>query len=217
MLATHATSRACAALATVLALFLPAPAEASIGTSDLPGGFKFEIEVVAVNGSGCPDDNATVEHSPDNTIRIVYSSYAAAAGEGAKPTDFRKNCQIVLRVTVMDGMTYALTKTRSYGYAELADGTTGSYRVHRYFQGSPETEHVTSPFTGPYDGSWQDDGETGVAQQVWAPCGEDRYLNINTELRVVAKRSQPLSTLYLDSTVISPEDFRFKWCPGRGS
>src|SRR5688572_5117944 len=103
MLATRATSRACAALATVLALFLPAPAEATIGTSDLPDGFEFDVDTI--NGSGCPG-NATVERLPDKAIRIVYTSYAVAAGKGTMPTDFRRDCRINLRVTAPDGMTY---------------------------------------------------------------------------------------------------------------
>ncbi|GAA1919243.1 hypothetical protein GCM10009716_30030 [Streptomyces sodiiphilus] len=67
------------------------------------------IELVSVYGSGCPEGSAAVAVSPDNTaFTVTYSEYLAQVGVGAKPTDFRKNCQLNLAVRVPQGFTYAV-------------------------------------------------------------------------------------------------------------
>ncbi|GAB3965887.1 hypothetical protein GCM10027615_11920 [Plantactinospora veratri] len=48
--------------------------------------------------------------------------------------------------------------------------------------GSSSTAQTSHEFTGPYNGGWRTSDR--AAALVYAPCGEARNLNVNTELRV---------------------------------
>lgn len=62
---------------------------------------------------------------------------------------------------------------------------------------------MSHSFVGPYSDDWQTTDKTDVAALVYAPCGELRNLNVNTELRVGAGTSDPTETtsfMSMDST-----------------
>ncbi|MFD5101918.1 DUF4360 domain-containing protein [Streptomyces albidochromogenes] len=165
---------------------------------------KIVIEIATVNGSGCRQGTAAIAVSPDNTaFTVTYSDYLAQVGLGAKPTDFRKNCQLNLIVHVPHGFTYAVASADYRGYARLQPGATAVQKASYYFQGSPDTASRSHPYAGPYDNNWQATDETDWGQLVWAPCGVKRNFNINTELRVNAGTSDPTRTnsfIAMDST-----------------
>ncbi|MEV4437026.1 DUF4360 domain-containing protein [Streptomyces sp. NPDC049555] len=181
---------------------------------------RIVIDVVAVNGSGCPAGTAAVAVAPDNTaFTITYSNYLAQVGIGAKPTDFRKNCQLGLNVHVPQGFTYAISRADYRGFAHLERGATGMERAGYYFQGSPQTTAVSHRFGGPVTDNWQTSDVTDVDALVYAPCGVQRILNVNTELRVGAGTSDPSTTnsfMAMDSTdgsVNTLYHFAWKECP----
>jgi hypothetical protein len=180
---------------TVSAQASPAP--------DVPPD-KILIEPVTVNGSGCPSGTTAVAASEDNTaFTVTYSDYLAQVGVGSQPTDFRKNCQLSLRVTIPQGFTYAIARADYRGYAYLENGAGALERASYYFQGSPITTRRDHRFRGPYDNNWQASDVTEVGKLVWAPCGERHLFNINTELRVNAGTSDPATTtsfMTMDST-----------------
>ncbi|MET7418916.1 DUF4360 domain-containing protein [Dactylosporangium sp. NPDC005555] len=165
---------------------------------------EVSISVATANGSGCPDGTAAVDVSLDRrAFTITYSQYMAQVGVGTKPTDFRKNCQIALQVHIPNGFTYAIAEADYRGYASLAAGATGTAVASYYFQGNSQTARATHPFRGPLEDNWQTKDTVGVAALVFQPCGEQRNLNINTELRVNAGRSNPKKTtsfMAMDST-----------------
>ena len=162
------------------------------------------IDVVAANGSGCPDGTAVVAVSPDRTaFTVSYSEYLAQVGVGTKPTDFRKNCQLGLDVHIPQGFTYAIAEADYRGFAHLAPGAIGSETASYYFQGNPLTTRAAHVFAGGPDTDWQTKDTVAVTALVFEPCGEERNLNVNTELRVNAGRSNPRRTtsfLTMDST-----------------
>jgi hypothetical protein len=181
---------------------------------------KIVIDVVTVNGSGCPAGTAAIAVSRDNTaFTVTYSDYLAQVGLGAKPTDFRKNCQLSLGVHVPQGFTYAIAAADYRGFAHLEKGATGLERANYYFQGKPLTAYVNHPFAGPLNDDWQATDSVDIASLVFAPCGEERNLNINTELRVGAGQSDPAKTtsfMSMDSTDASISTiYHFAWkkCP----
>jgi hypothetical protein len=134
---------------------------------------------------------------------VTYSSYLAMVGVGSIPTDFRKNCQLNLRVHVPQGFTYAIAQADYRGFASLAGGATALERANYYFQGNSQTAFINHPFTGMLDDNWQTTDMVDVAALVFAPCGEQRNLNINTELRVALGTSNPAITtsfMSMDST-----------------
>jgi len=175
--------------------------------------------VVTVNGSGCPADTAAVAVASDNTaFTVTYSKYLAQVGVGATPTDFRKNCQLDLRVHIPQGFTYAITEADYRGFAHLENGASGMERANYYFQGMSQTARVTHVFNGPFSDDWQSTDRADVASLVYAPCGVDHNVNVNTELRVSRGTSDPETTSFMamDSTdggVNTVYHVTWKQCP----
>ncbi|GHC74347.1 DUF4360 domain-containing protein [Streptomyces cinnamoneus] len=199
---------------------LATPFSSEAAAEDVPPPDKIVIDVVSVNGSGCPAGTANVTVSPDNTaFTVSYSNYVAQVGVGAKPTDFRKNCQLGLNVHVPQGYTYAIARADYRGFAHLERGATGMERASYYFQGMSQTTSVSHRFAGPLSDNWQASDVTDAAALVYAPCGVQRILNVNTELRVSAGSSDPSTTnsfMAMDSTdgsVNTLYHFAWKECP----
>ncbi|MFF4223671.1 DUF4360 domain-containing protein [Streptomyces abikoensis] len=205
-----------AAVALLGASFSPQAAAAS----KAPPPDRIVIDVVAVNGSGCPAGTTAVAVAPDNTaFTVSYSNYLAQVGVGSKPTDFRKNCQLGLNIHVPQGFTYAISRADYRGFAHLESGATGLEKASYYLQGQSQTSSASHRFAGPVSDDWQTSDVTDVASLVYAPCGVQRILNVNTELRVSAGSSDPSSTnsfLAMDSTdgsVNTLYHFAWKECP----
>src|ERR1043165_583151 len=93
------------------------------GWPSTPPPDKIIIDVATVNGSGCRPGTAAVAVSEDNeAFTVTYSEFMAQVGVGAQPTDFRKNCQISLKVHVPQGFTYAIAQADYRGFAHLESG-----------------------------------------------------------------------------------------------
>jgi hypothetical protein len=192
----------------------------SQGHFDNPPLDEIVIDVVTVNGSGCPFGTAATAVSPDNkAFTVTYSEYLAQVGPNAKPTDFRKNCQLALVVHVPQGFTYAIAQADYRGFAHLEEGATGMEKASYYFQGMSQTTPISHSYSGPISDNWQATDKVDVAQLVYKPCGEERNFNINTELRVSAGSSDPTKTtsfMTMDSTdgsINTIYHFAWKRCP----
>jgi Domain of unknown function (DUF4360) len=200
----------CAALGMAATALVAAPAQAIVLDLPVPPpNDKIVIDVVTINGSGCPAGSASIAMSPDNTaFTVTYSKYQALVGVGATTTDARKNCQINLVVHVPTGFTFAITSVQYRGYHKLAKGSTAVQRANYYFQGQKETAYASHTYSGPskdqdFGDNWQSNDEVPIAALVWSPCGALRNLNINTELRVAAGSSdvkKTTSLIAMDST-----------------
>ncbi len=209
------TTLAAATMAMSTIVFPPGGAP-----GDTPPPDHITIDVVTVNGSGCRAGTAAVAVSPDNkAFTVTYSEYMAQVGVGAKPTDFRKNCQLNLRVNVPQGFTYGIAQTDYRGFGHLERGATGTERANYYFQGMSETTKKTHTWKGPLSDDWQATDKVEIAAIVYHPCGERRNFNINTELRVSAGSSDPKKTtsfMAMDSTdgaINTTYHFSWKRCP----
>jgi hypothetical protein len=198
------------------ALAMAAPSSLIIQTPlDAPPTDKMVIEVVTVNGTGCPIGTAAVAVSPDNTaFTVTYSEYVAEVAPGLPASASRKNCQLNLNVHVPSGFTYAINQTDYRGYASIAAGATATERASYYFQGSTATGAITNTIVGPYEDVWQYTDYVAVASMVWRPCGGDqRNLNINTSLVVSKGRSGTANSyMVMDSTDGSLSTiYHFNW------
>jgi hypothetical protein len=187
---------------------------------DDPPDDKIVIDVVTVNGSGCPAGTAAVAVSSDNTkFTVTYSDYVALVGVGAGPLDFRKNCQLNLVVHVPQGFTYAIAQADYRGYASLQPGASFTERASYYFQGMSQTTPISHSYSGEMDDNWQTTDQVEVTQLVYKPCGEERNFNINTELRVNAGTSNTGTTTSFVTMDSTDADFKtqyhFAWmeCP----
>ncbi|MFH7595651.1 DUF4360 domain-containing protein [Streptomyces racemochromogenes] len=220
MFRTVFTAGAAVALAAA-ALTPPAGAATGAGPSFAPPE-QITIDVVQVNGSGCRPGSATVAVAPDNTaFTVTYSEYLAQVGVGAKPTDFRKNCQLGLSLNVPQGYTFAIAQADYRGFASLEDGATASQKASYYFQGMSQTASRSHALRGPVQGGWQISDTVPVEALVFHPCGAKRNLNINTELLTQAGTSDTARTtsfLTMDSTdgsINTKYHFSWKTCPQR--
>ncbi|MEV7416636.1 DUF4360 domain-containing protein [Streptomyces sp. NPDC089919] len=180
------------------------------------------VDLVQVNGSGCRPGSTSASVAQDNTaFTVTYSEYLAQAGKGAKPTDFRKNCQLGLRVNVPQGYTYAIAKTDYRGFASLPQGASGTSQASYYFQGMSRTASHSHTFRGPLTDNWQATDVTAIEALEFAPCGAQRDFNINTELRADAGSSDARNEttfMAMDSTdgsLSTVYHFAWKQCPIR--
>jgi hypothetical protein len=199
-----------AAAAIALSAVLTAPAANAV--PDVPDYVM--IDVATVNGSGCPAGTAAVAAADDRTaFTVTYSQYLAQAGQGSAPTDFRKNCQLNIRVSYPQGFTFGIAQADYRGFAHLQAGATGTERGNYYFQGMSQTASRTHNFNGPFSDDWQATDRAQVSEVVYAPCGEVRNLNVNTELRVNAgSSSKANSFMTMDSTDSSVSTkYQFSW------
>lgn len=200
--------------AVALAAFaLSGPAaHADAELASAPDG-RITVDVVTVNGSGCPRGSADVSVSGDNTsFSVYYDHFQAEAGGGADVVDSRKNCQINLAVNIPSGYTFAIARADYRGYGHLDSGATGTQQASYYFTGSSDTTSSRHDLAGPYYGGWRFTDQTPVSELVYKPCGEQRNLNINAELRVNAGDSDSRSVMVMDSTRGSVKTvFHFAW------
>ncbi len=190
----------------------------------VPGG-EITVELVGVNGSGCPEGTAEVAVSEDKkAFTVTYSDYLAQVGVGAGATDFRRNCQLSVLVHVPSGFTFGIAQADYRGFASLQPGSAGLLRANYYFQGMSQTVSSSHPFDGGALGledDWLVTDQVPVASTVYLPCGAQRNLNINTSLRVLAGTSDPTKTtsfVSMDSTDGSFSTlYHFSWmkCPAK--
>src|SRR4051794_6327205 len=187
---------------TLLASLATTGVPASAAPAPGPGG-EMVIDVAAANGSGCPLGSADVTMAPDSkAFTVTYSQFTAQTGPGTKPTDFRKNCQLALNVHVPQGDTFAIAGADYRGFAHLERGASGTETANYYFQGERQSTRIQHIFTGPVDSDWERTDSVAIGSLSYLPCGEERYLNVNTELRVSQDSFGPKATSFLtmDST-----------------
>jgi len=153
--------------------------------------------------------------SPDNTaIGVTYSSYVAAVGVGASPTDFRKNCNLNLLVHVPSGFTYAIAAVDYSGAALLAAGASAVLRTRLFFQGQPAPTLVDHSLSGRFDDPWWFTDTVDPAALVFAPCDSQPHLNIATEVRVTLGTSDPATTtslMAMDGIDTAPHMYHLVW------
>lgn len=205
------------AVAGTLALSMLGAPLVSQPTTVAPPDKDVILTVQAAQGSGCPTGSYTTAISPDKTaFTVAYSKYTAQAGPGVTSTDNRRNCQLMVWVHVPSGFTYAIAAADYRGYGNLAKGATAVEQASYYFQGNPQTAYKSHSFSGPMDDNWQTRDETDAPSLSFLPCGEIRYLNINTELRVKQGTSNQVSYMTMDSVDGSLRTiYHFAWqkCP----
>ncbi|MFP3967477.1 DUF4360 domain-containing protein [Actinomadura fulvescens] len=200
--------------ATAISALASAPVSAG---SEGPDGVT--VEIVTVNGSGCPKGTVAVAVSEDDTaFTVTYSDYLARTGGTSDPTDFRKNCQINLIVHVPQGFTYGIAAADYRGFASLQSGANGVEKANYYFQGDPTTTAISHQVKGPHGDNWQFRDEVPFGQIVYKKCGEHRNFNVNTEIRVNLGSSDPSKVSFMtmdsvDGSLKTVYHFAWKVCP----
>lgn len=165
-----------AAIAVVTA---PVGAAAAVGGGG-PGVFK--IEIVSISGSGCTLDTTRVALGPEYLdFRIQYDDYTVQVGGSSKPADARKNCRLGMKITASPSFTYAISKTDYRTSPKLQSGAEAALKADYHFQGNPQNEKEFY-LSGPVDVPIHFIDSVPTAQLVWKPCGEERNIEVSTEL-----------------------------------
>lgn len=166
---------------------------APLAHAGAPPDDPIAIEILTLNGSGCLPGSVVVQISPDNTwFDVGYSgNFTAAVGIGTRPTDLRKNCQLLLLPHIPPGYSYAIASIDHHAFVSLAPGATGTHRAHFFYSGAAAPPIVSHPFSGPREGPWQVTDAFDESSLLFSPCGTQRALTINAELRVSVGTSDP--------------------------
>ena len=112
---------------------------------DGPSGTEVQIMGLAFAGSGCPADTVSGQLSSDlTTLTLLYAEFVAQAGANISPSNYRKNCQLNVKIKYPSGWQFSVFKADYRGYAQIPEGDKGTCKATYYFSG--DSRQVGSPF-----------------------------------------------------------------------
>jgi len=156
-----------------------------------PNPREVYINGISYAGSGCPAGSVSQVLSSDaKAFTLLFDSYIAEAGPGMPLSLARKNCQIAVDLRFPQGWSYSVFTVDYRGYARLDPGTSGQQVSSYYFSGQAKTGSLRTNFYGPTERDYQIRDTLGLDAVVWSPCGANRALNMNTQVRVTASGRQ---------------------------
>ena len=104
--------------------------------ADGPSGHEVQIQALAFAGSGCPAGSVSGQLSSDlTTLTLLYASFVAQAGKNIPASDYRKNCQLNVKIKYPQGWQFSVFKADYRGYAQIPTGDTGTCKATYYFSG----------------------------------------------------------------------------------
>jgi hypothetical protein len=149
------------------------------------------VRSISYAGSGCRAGTVAENVSPDlQAFTLLFDSYIASAGPGISPLEKRKNCTLNIDLDFPQGWSFTIFTVDYRGYVSLERGVNGLQTSKYYFQGQPATGTLSTPIAGPVDRDYQIRDTLGLSAEVWSPCGAQRALNINTDVRVDNTRNR---------------------------
>ncbi len=163
-----------------------------------PSPDQMHIKKLTYGGTGCPAGSVAVDIASDATaFTLIFDQFLAQIGPGVPAIESRKNCQVNLLLHVPHGFTYAITSVDYRGYANLAPGAQGMQKASYYFQGQAPTASAETIFRGPYEQDWQLRDRVSTAALVWSPCGVERSMNVNAQLRLTRGTAPASSSSFI--------------------
>lgn len=156
-----------------------------------PPASQVTIRSLEWAGSGCPPGSVEGSVASDaKAFSLLFSQYQASVGPGIPIGESRKNCNLLLRLKFPQGWSFTILNVDYRGYASLDNRVRGTQRSGYFFEGQFPSGALRSDLVGPFDDNYEVRDRLGLDTVVWSPCGVDRALNINTEVRV-NNRSNP--------------------------
>lgn len=193
--------RLAAIIGVALSLLVPSAANAGVKAQPTP---VITLQLQTVLGTGCPAGSTAVAPVESNTaFTVTYSQFRVYGGD-------YKNCQLVVKVAVPAGLTYAIYSVDNRGYAVLDQGASGRIQMTSYFTGSPWTLGANRTISGPFDDFWQTSNFAG--DLYWAPCNTDRFLNVNNTIRVTGPLTSSMAMASTDTSVSTIFYLRWRTC-----
>jgi hypothetical protein len=118
--------------------------------SDEPSGHDVSITGVAFAGSGCPAGSVAGQLATDlTTLTLLYDSFVSQAGPGIQASEYRKNCQLNVKLEYPQGWQFSVFKADYRGYAQVPEGDTGTVKSTYYFSG--DSKQVSYSSTSLYE------------------------------------------------------------------
>lgn len=143
------------------------------------------VRSISFAGSGCAAGSVTGNIATDfQAFAIFWDSFLAEAGPDVSIRNHRVNCQLSIDLDMPQGWQYTVQSIDQRGYVSLDPRVEALEQTSLYFQGSSATARMSTTFRGPIDRDYQVRDTIGISQLVWSPCGAQRALNVNFELRV---------------------------------
>jgi len=191
----------------IIALFAGvAVAAPTLTERDGPSGHEVEIRAFTYGGSGCPGGSVGSMLSTDlTTLTLIYDKFIAQSGPGIQSTEYRKNCQVNVKLHYPQGWQFSIFKADYRGHATLPAGTSGMCKATYYFSGDSNQISSTKNFYGAYDADYLKTDVFGVESTVWSRCGTEGLLNINSAIQINPLGSSKPALLTSEST-----DLKFK-------
>jgi hypothetical protein len=92
---------------------------------------------VSVGGSGCPKDTVSATVSGDGqTVSLIFDNYVAQYGpSNKKPSDWRKNCNVQVKLFYPQGYSYTVATTDFRGYIKQDYSCHTTLGVTNWFSG----------------------------------------------------------------------------------
>jgi hypothetical protein len=147
------------------------------------------ITSLAYAGTGCPAGTVAENLSPDlKAFTLRFEAYVAEVGPRVPFNEARKNCQLTVDIEAPPGWSYSIGVVDYRGYVALEAGVEGVQSAAYYFQGQSATGRLHTVMKGPKEEDYRVTDTLGLEALVWSPCGAQRALNINSEVRVVSSR-----------------------------
>ncbi|MEU8237680.1 DUF4360 domain-containing protein [Actinoplanes missouriensis] len=193
------TKKAAAILAgALLGSLLPAAAEAA------PAAPMITLKVMSAFGSGCPSGTTDAQPTEDNTaFSLAYSAFRVYGND-------YKSCKAVVRVSVPEGWTYAVTSVINRVTPDLDNQSSAKLQMNAWFTGSPWNASATNSLNGPDDELWT---TTSTAHSlIYAPCNRTLDVNINNTLRVNGKASSSAELIDTDTQASTVFNLSWKQC-----
>jgi len=151
---------------------------------------KVTIRGISYGGSGCPQGSVGSFISTDRTTyTLIFDKYVAEMGPGKSIRDSRKNCQINVDLLYPNGYQFSIYSQNYRGFVNLDAGVVGEQQATFYFSGSSAQASTRTHFQGPASKDYLITDTIPFSSQVWAPCGQEGALNINTQIRVDNSRA----------------------------
>jgi hypothetical protein len=170
----------------------------SAAFADVPSYVR--IRNISYAGSGCPAGTVAENVSSDlKAFTLLFDSYIAEIGPGISARENRKNCQVLVDLDFPGGWSYSIVDVDYRGYVSAERGVTATQASAYYFQGQGATGRLTTDMRGPIDRDYQIRDTLGLNALVWSPCGAQRALNINSQVRLSSTNRRASGLITLDS------------------
>ncbi|KAK5659757.1 hypothetical protein OQA88_968 [Cercophora sp. LCS_1] len=175
-----------------------------------PAPVPAEIHLAGViyAGSGCPAGsmNWTIASDPAG-ITMNYTTFTATTGKNIPATEYRKNCQLNVKLKYSSGWQWTVAETDYRGNASIPEGVVGTAKSTYYFSGAEDQMEYSMNIKGPYEGEFLKKDQIDMASSVWSRCGSEALFNINTQVRFLPSNLTETATLSLKSL----DKVAFRW------